>query len=238
MPRSPFDASLWVKFEQREVMNQAKSYGEKILDRDGKIVHDIKGAGHPVFDNVDYVQIVIPGDKTSQVDRPVTYCGTRDENGQIVDFPAQCRFHERPSDCDVHRFFDEWKMYKDGQKEQTSGTSLKNWPGIPRGVVEELAYFKVYTVEQLAELNDSNAARFFAHRERARLYLKTAEKVAIASDIRAELDAKDAALSAMKLEQDAMREQLRELVAAAQRGQSTGDVTSNKPAGKPQKEAR
>lgn len=229
MPRHASDSSLWVKFYKREVQNEAKSYGYKVVDNDGKIVHEVKGEGRPIFDEVDYVEIVVPGDKTSQADRPATFCGDPEDLKHPDRVRAQCRLHERPDQCDVHRFFDEFKLYKDGEKDQTTGTSLKNWPGVPRGVVEELAYFKVYTVEQLAELNDSNAQRFFAHRERARTYLKTAEKVAVASDLRAELDAKDNALKAMKAEQDLMRGQIEQLVAAA--AQKT-------PAVKPPKETR
>ncbi len=203
MPRRASDANLFVKFSRRSVLNQAKSYGEIILDNDNKVFSQVEGAGHPVHENVDYILIQIPGDRDNIVERPATSCDKK-----LLEVGAKmhqnCRVRKGLDDkpmleeCDVHRFYDEWTAFKSGQEEQQIGTDLKGWSAIDPASVEDLAYFKVYTVEQLAELNDSNAGgKFSSLRQRARDFLETAKKGAPTQQMRAELDAKDAQLKAL-----------------------------------------
>lgn len=85
--------------------------------------------GRPVFEDRDFVEILIPGDRRSQVHEPVT-----DEHKQ--------------------RWPVEWKAFQDGREAPLQGTSLASWPPISRSRVEELAYFNIRTVEQLAALDD------------------------------------------------------------------------------------
>lgn len=203
MPRRASDASLFVKFSRRSVLNQAKSYGEKILDNDNEVVEEIVGAGHAVHDNVDYILIQIPGDRDNIIERPATSCDKK-----LLEVGAKihqnCRVRkgvdDRPmlEECDVHRFYDEFVAFKSGQEVQQVGTDLKGWAGVDPASVEDLAYFKVYTVEALAEMNDSHAGgRFSSLRQRARDFLETAKKGAPTLQMRAELDAKDAQLKAL-----------------------------------------
>lgn len=182
MPRRKKDEALDVKFDTRAIRNKARSDGERVIDNENKVVHEIKAEGRDVFDNTAYVHIEIPGDKTCQVDRPATFCG-----GAPVVFPLEgkpnpdfakghCRAphdergNPRLEECDVHRFPDEWLAYCGGV-EQMSGTPLANWGQIDPASLRELAYFNVYTVEQLSQLNDSNASRFFHLRQKARDFL-------------------------------------------------------------------
>lgn len=86
--------------------------------------------GRPIFEDRDFVEILIPGDRRSQVHEPVT-----DDHKQR--WPA------------------EWKAYQEGREAPLEGTPLTSWPPITRARAEELAYFNVRTVEQLAELDDA-----------------------------------------------------------------------------------
>lgn len=197
MPRREQDAALYVKFSRRSVLNEAKSYGAKILDNNNNVVEEIKGAGRPIHDNIDYVHIEIPGDRANIIDCPVRVCdkallepGTK--------LTPNCRARKGADDkpmleeCDAHRFLEEFTAFKSGQEHHETGTDLKGWPGIDPASVEDLAYFKVHTVEQLAALNDSNAGQFHTLRQRARDYLDEAKKGAATINVRAELDARDA----------------------------------------------
>lgn len=204
MPRRPGDVALHVKFETRPILNEAKSYGAKIRDNENKIIEEIKGEGRPIYDLVDYVTIQPLADKTTVVDRPVECCDKAllEPNAK---FHLNCRarrgMDDKPmlEECDPHRFPDEWQAFKSGKEDQTQGTPLRTWAAIDRASVEELAYFKVTTIEQLAELNDSNATKFFHLRERARDHIKQSRQ-AISNESLAErikqLEAQNAALQA------------------------------------------
>jgi hypothetical protein len=93
-------------------------------------------AGRHIFDDVECVRIIIPGDKNTVNDRPA-------------------------SDGDKRRFAKQYAMFKQGVKEedQVSGTRLKEWPFLSRGQCEELNYLGIKTVEQLAELRDDITAK-------------------------------------------------------------------------------
>lgn len=208
------DRGLIVKFYSRAEVNKAKSWGETVKDNENRILPElsIKGAGRPIVDDLDYVTIQIPtvAYADSIVDRPVMYCGgTVPEDKTTIS--AHCEKEGTPLACDVHRFWAKWQNYAAGKGEQHEGTSLKEWPGITRGQADELAHFKVYTVEQLSAMNDSNVAgQWVALRQRARDYLKASEKQVTAS----ELADRDRLLKAQGDELAAMKAQLGELLAA------------------------
>lgn len=141
-------------------------------------------AGRPVFADTEYVEIVVPGDKQNVVLRPVR-------------------------DADKQRFGRQYAAFKAGDAEQVTGTPLSEWPAVTRSQVEELAYFKIRTVEQLAGVSDGNlknAGPFLALRQKARDWLEKAEGGALESKLRAELDAE-------KLARETLQAQVAELVA-------------------------
>jgi hypothetical protein len=225
MSRRNEDAALFVRFERKSVLNKARSYGETILDNENKVATKIEGSGKPEFDNVDYILIQIPGDKDCVPHRPATFCGGAQHINDPEVWRGPCRAppdtngKPRLEECDVHRFQDEWERYKAGQTEQTIGTPLRSWPGIDPASVDELAYHKVYTVEQLAGINDSNAEKFFSLRQRAKDFLEAAKKAIGVQQFRAEMEAKDQQLKALQ-------DQVNQLIA----GQARGDKLIQKEA--------
>jgi uncharacterized coiled-coil protein SlyX len=97
--------------------------------------HKTEEEGRPIYDDIDYVSIRIPGDKTSEILRPI-----RAE--------------------DKLRFPKHWLQYQTNETQGISGTPLTEWPAISRSQVEELAFFNVKTVEQLAELSDVHCQKW------------------------------------------------------------------------------
>jgi hypothetical protein len=145
--------------------------------------------GRPCFVDVDYIRIMVPGDKTSMVDRPV-----------------------RPSDMQEHR--KAWEAYQSGQAAPLSGTPLAEWPAVTRGQVEELAYFNVRTVEQLAAISDGNAQNvgpILALRQKARDYIEHAKGAAPVAALRAELEAERSNTEALKRQMAEMSRALENL---------------------------
>lgn len=138
--------------------------------------------GRPVFEEVDYITIAVPGDKSSEVCRPVT-----------------------PDD--IARFKPAWDRYLAGQGERLDGIPLREWPGVTRAQVEELAYFNVRTVEQLAEVNDGNLKNMgpmLALRQKARDYLERVRSDAPAQRMRQELEQRDSQISKLQAQVEAL----------------------------------
>lgn len=219
MPRQERDAALFVRFESKSVLNKAKSWGEEIMGIVGDknvVVDKIVGADRAVHENIDYILIQIPGDKDCVPHRPATFCAGRERLNDREAWDAPCRAptdqngKPRLSECDVHRFLDEWKRYKAGSAQQTEGASLKDLPGMDPATLDDLAYFKVVTIEQLAGLNDSNVGAFFDLRQRARDWLAASKKADTAATVRAELEAEK---QAAKAREAAMQKQIDELLA-------------------------
>jgi len=85
----------------------------------------------PIFKDVPFVEIMIPGDKNNIVTAEVW-------QQHITRFPQH------------------WDQFQAGIKDQVVGTPLKLAPFLTESHVEELAYFKIRTIEQLADLSDTN----------------------------------------------------------------------------------
>ena len=94
-------------------------------------------AGRDVYQDAEFVKIMIPGDKNT--------------------------IHEREATAtDRDRFPLEYARFKNGMKEelQAVGTPLKHWPAMSRSLVKEFAHFNLHTVEQLASMSDTAMQAF------------------------------------------------------------------------------
>ncbi|TAH36537.1 MAG: hypothetical protein EYC62_02520 [Alphaproteobacteria bacterium] len=90
--------------------------------------------GRPIFREEDYIQIHIPGDKNTIIDRKVR-------------------------DDDRARWADQWKAYTENAAQPVEGTPLEQWPALSVSQIAELRAMHVPTVEVLAELSDQGLQR-------------------------------------------------------------------------------
>lgn len=158
---------LYIRFYHEPIFNRLKSEGG-IRVKDGK-EEVVEGAGRPIFDDVEYIEIVIPGDRNNIINRAVTQ-------------------------QDKRQWAQQYQAWKAGDQEQLSGTPLDKWPGIHRAQVEELKYFRVRTVEQLAEMGDGvigNIGPILGLRQRARDFLAAAKGAAPLESLRAQMVARE-----------------------------------------------
>lgn len=90
-------------------------------------------AGRPIFEDREYVEIIIPGQRNSMAVEPV-------------------------SDEHKSRWPREYAAFKLGMELPTTGTPLATWPHpqVTKSMVENLAYLNIRTVEDMAGLNDAN----------------------------------------------------------------------------------
>lgn len=146
------DSRLAVRFYTKAVKNE----------------YETKQQGHPIFFNMDYVQIMVPGDDKTIIDQPA-----RDDHK--ARFPLQ------------------WAHYKNCKQDDSHemGTPLSEWPILQTSQVEELRGLKFYTVESIANASDSNIQCIgmiagmspYSFRERAQRFLKVAHEEAYAGAV-------------------------------------------------------
>lgn len=86
--------------------------------------------GRPVFEDVEMIQIIAPGDKNNVIDTKV------DETHR-------------------NRFPDQYRRFKANAPVGVQGWPLKEWAALTQSQVKELNYHEVHTVEQLANLSDA-----------------------------------------------------------------------------------
>lgn len=158
--------------------------------------------GRPVFAPVEYVRIETPGDRSN-----------------IVDRPARAE--------DLARFRAQYRAFKENKnQDEASGTLLSAWGDVPPERIEELAYFRIRTVEQLAALTDENLPKIgpggMKERQRARDYIETMKGRAPVMQLRAELEKREAQQAAMERQLKEATEAIAELRKAAANPTSKG----------------
>jgi hypothetical protein len=145
-----------------------KTYNEKVHNKAKS-----KEAGRPIYDHLPHMAIRAPGSK----DTFITVVG----------------------EIEKRKYYKHWNAFVERQEQVLiEGTPLEEWPGITRAEAEELKFFKIHTVEQLAGMSDTNAQNFRGMnntRRKAQAYLamsdveSKAEAVADATARVAELEA-------------------------------------------------
>jgi len=163
------DSKLAVIFYSKAVQNEFESEKQ----------------GRPIFKDMDFVKIFVPGDPTTVID---TFA--RED-------------HKK-------RFPMHWAHYqnKHGGDSREIGTPLSQWPRLSQAQVEELRALKFFTVESIAGASDAQLQRIgmiagmapYAFRDHAVRFLKVAEGDSATKE--AEDRAKAAEDRAAKLEAD------------------------------------
>ncbi len=113
------DENLYVKFFTHPLENREKSLE----------------AGRPIFIDAEFINIMVPGDKSNVIIRQVR-------------------------EKDKERFPRQYAAYRNQEEELIEGTPLEQWGFLTAARCEEMKFFNIRTVEQLANLSDANAQKF------------------------------------------------------------------------------
>ena len=152
-----------------------------------------RAAGHAVFDDVDYVTWYSIGDNLK-----ATSCSAK----KLPKFYPHIWAVAKP-------LYEAWKA---GQDDPVNGTPLTEWPAISRAMVETLRGLNVRSVEDLAEVNDAALQRMGmgsrALRDKARAWLQAAQQQGRVAE---QLKERDDQISALRGENDILRNDLAEL---------------------------
>ena len=131
-------------------------------------------AGRPIFSDVVYVKIMTPSDQLTQID-------TIAREDHKARFPRQWMYFQN----------------KQAGQQQVIGTPVGEWPQLTASAAEELRALKFFTVELIANANDSQLQKIgmiagmspHSLREKARAFLNLANDSAEEAKREAELQA-------------------------------------------------
>lgn len=132
--------------------------------------------GRPVFIEKEYIEIRFAGNRTDAIARPAT-------SSDKARFPAH---------------YDAFKRRIELPEE---GTPLGEWPAISRTQADELSFFNVKTVEQLANVSDTHGSKFMGFhglRERARQFIELSKQHVEVEAMQGELAKRDATIKDMQ----------------------------------------
>lgn len=142
-------------------------------------------AGRAIYEERDFVRIHVPGDKTTVCVEPM---------------------HE----INMFRFRSRYEKWKAGQAEAVTGTPLSALPGMSPAKVEEYKFFKIVTIEQLAEANDQMGQKFMSFqgdKQRAKAFIEATKGNAPIEHMNNELQKRDAEIENLKSMVEALQAQ-------------------------------
>lgn len=179
------DAALIVEFYMRPVQNNFASTEQ----------------GRPIYEDICYVRINVPGVKESQWDMPA-----RSDHQQR--FPMQYQHFINKTQGDAREI----------------GTPLAEWPVLTRSQAEEFRAIKFYTVESIANASDSNINNLgmiggmspYALRDKARAFLHAARDSALPQKQAEELAKRDQEIQLLKDQFKQLAEQMAKPAAPVQ----------------------
>lgn len=142
-------------------------------------------AGRPIFVERDFIQIMVPGDKSTIIVRPV-----------------------KPGKGDALRFARQYEHWKATQTNlEAEGTLLEVWGKMTLSQIEEYRYFGIRTVEHLSELRDDIALKIPGSMElkrKAVSFIALTKEEAPIKKLMAELETRDNAIASLE---NALKEQ-------------------------------
>lgn len=151
-------------------------------------------AGRPIFEEEDYIQIMIPGDRTSTIVRPVS----------PID---KARFGKQ---------YEHWQRTQ--QEEMLQGTPLDAWGIMNLAQIEEYRYFGIRTIEQLASLRDDICQKIMgatALKQRAESFLQMAKDAAPMQAMQLELKKRDDTISGLQTQMEEMGKIIKKMEAGS-----------------------
>ena len=148
--------------------------------------------GRPIFRDVEYIQIITPGDRNQIIVRPVA-------PGDLSRFGQQ---------------YDHWK--KTNNNDAVVGTPLEAWNILSLSQIEEYRYFGVRTIEHMAELRDDVAIKITGAvqlKQKAQAFMAILKEEAPMKKVQAELDKRDNEIETLRKAVEEQAKQLKKLQA-------------------------
>jgi len=158
------------------------------------VLNEAKSAkeGRPIYEDKEYCEIHVPGNQTNVPIKPVN---------SII----------------KQRFGTQYARWKEtGEADFVEGTVLSEVPWLSRSQVEELAYLKIRTLEQLAGVGDEVCSRTMGLTElkrRAKLFLDASKDGAVITQLEKSLQERDALIQIQKQQLESLTARIEALEA-------------------------
>lgn len=168
--------------------------------------------GRPIFKEIEYVEIRMAGRRDPLACRPATH-------------------------KDKTRFARHYEAFQKRIEQPEEGTPLSEWPQISRSQVEELAFFNIKTVEQLANMSDTNAQQFhggYTLKTRAKEFLESSD----ATKLIAEKEAMEQRINDLEAQLQQLLEQKQAEKPEPEKGVSVIETEAAEPEPTPTKRRR
>lgn len=160
-----------------------------------------KVEGRPIFKMVDYVEIIIPGDKNNRPKKPV-------------------------SDEHKKRWPMQWQAYQSNQQEVIDGTPINQWAYLTPARVAELRAIGCRTIESVANFDETHIKRLgpdgFDLKRRAQQALKPQSDVE--QELRSEVSVLESENKELKMTMEHLQQRLEALEAAANSKKSPAEL--------------
>ena len=183
---------------ESDLSNPDSRLAVKFYKRPVELKNESIAQGRPIFQEFDFIKILVPGDALTEID---TYV----------------------SDAHKTRFPIQWANYmnRQGSEESFSGTPITEWPQVSASQAEELKGIKFHTVESVAHCSDQQLQRIgmiagmspHNFRERAKTFLNLAEESAGISKREEEITQLKEENAKIKAETDAKLAQMQDQMA-------------------------
>ena len=184
---------------ESDIANPDSRLAVKFYKRPVKLEDESIAQGRPIFQEFDFIKILVPGDALTEIDTYVT-------ESHKTRFPIQ------------------WANYMNRQGSEIgfSGTPLAEWPQLSTAQAEELKGLKFHTVEAIANASDLQLQKIgmiagmspHNFRERAKKFLNLASESAEISKRDEELAQLREENAKIKAETEAKLTQMQEQMAA------------------------
>lgn len=172
MSTAVYDSELYDQSSQYK--DDARLFAQFFVEPvQNKIKSDLEG--RPVFDEVVMIRIVTPGSRDVMV--------------------------TKATEQYKQRFARQWAAFEQRRTQVLDGTPLEQVPFLTVGQVAELKGLNIFTLEQLATLNDNVAQRFMGFhslKQRAQNFLSAAKNAAPLTQLQAELEERDNTIALLK----------------------------------------
>lgn len=147
-------------------------------------------AGHDVYKDVEFVKIVIPGDKLTMFEQPAS--------AHVA--PGGRNYRER--------FPNAYEAFKRRDLKPVHGMPLEEWPSLPRSMALTLRSAHIETVEALSEVTDQHIDKlgygFRDLRQKARAFLAHAKDSSATNKLAQEKEDLQRQLAAMQAQINAL----------------------------------
>jgi hypothetical protein len=155
-------------FDRTQQQQQDEKLLVKFYIKSVKDVQRSKEEGRDIFKEKEYIDIRIPGSRDGAA-RPATF-------------------------RDKQRFPRHYAAFQQRVEMAEEGTPLSEWPVISRTLADEMAFFNIKTVEQLANVNDTIAGQFMGaqmYKQKAKAWLERAKEDVTVDKLQSELAQRD-----------------------------------------------